>query len=64
MFTVALPDLDSLDLEPVKALLIAHHAQYTQTLGSRATEIDRLTLLIEKLKHMLFGSKSEKVLRR
>jgi transposase len=63
MLTAALPDLDLLDLEAVKALLIAHHAQYTRTLGSRAAEIERLTLLVEKLKHMLFGSKSEKVLR-
>ena len=63
MLATALPDLNSLDIEAVKALLIAHHAQYTQTLRSRATEIERLLLLVEKLKHMLFGRKSEKVLR-
>ena len=63
MLAAALPDLDSLDLEAVKALLIAQHAQYTRTLSSRATEIERLLLLVEKLKHMLFGKKSEKVLR-
>ena len=59
----ALPDLDSLDLEAMKALVIAQHERYTRTLSSRATEIERLTLSVEKLKHMLFGRKSEKVLR-
>ena len=63
MFAAALPDLDSLDPEAVKALLIAHHEQYTTTLHARASEIDRLVLLVEKLQHMLFGAKSEKVLR-
>jgi transposase len=63
MFAAALPDLDSLDPEAVKALLIAHHEQYTTTLNARASEIDRLVLLVEKLQRMLFGTKSEKVLR-
>jgi transposase len=51
MFAASLPDLDSLDLEAAKALLIA-----------RSTEIERLVLLVEKLQRMLFGTKSEKVL--
>jgi transposase len=59
MLAAALPDLDSLDLEAVKALLIAQH----RTLASRATEIERLELLVDKLQRMLFGTKSEKVLR-
>ena len=63
MLAAALPDLDSLDLQAIKALVIAQHEQYTRTLSSRATEIERLLLLVEKLKHMLFGRKSEKVLR-
>jgi transposase len=46
----------------MKVLLIAQHERYTQTLGTRAFEIDRLKMLVEKLKHMLFGRKSEKVL--
>jgi transposase len=62
MFSAALPDLDSLDLEAMKALLIAQHERYTQTLSTRVLEIDRLKMLVEKLKHMLFGRKSEKVL--
>jgi transposase len=63
MFAAALPDLDSLDLEAMKALLIAQHERYTATLTSRASEIERLVLLVEKLQRMLFGAKSEKVLR-
>src|SRR5271163_548729 len=63
MFAASLPDLDSLDLEAAKALLIAQHSSYTATLSSRSTEIERLVLLVEKLQRMLFGTKSEKVLR-
>jgi transposase len=63
MFPAALPDLDSLDLEAMKALVMAQHERYTAALSSRTTEIERLKLLVEKLKHMLFGRKSEKVLR-
>jgi transposase len=62
MFAASLPDLDSLDLEAAKALLIAQHESYTATLTSRSTEIERLVLLVEKLQRMLFGTKSEKVL--
>jgi len=63
MVAAALPDLDSLDLEAMKALLIAQHERYTATLTSRASEIERLVLLVEKLQRTLFGTKSEKVLR-
>jgi len=63
MVAAALPDLDSLDLEAMKALLIAQHERYTATLTSRASEIERLVLLVEKLQRILFGTKSEKVLR-
>src|SRR5271156_4878545 len=63
MFAAALPDLDSLDLVAMKALLIAQHERYTSTLTSRTSEIERLVLLVEKLQRMLFGTKSEKVLR-
>jgi hypothetical protein len=52
MLATALPDLDSLDLEALKALVIAQHERYTRTMSARATEIDRLTLLVAKLKHM------------
>jgi transposase len=63
MLAAPLPDLDALDLEAAKALLIAQHQRYTATLSSSASEIERLQLLVEKLQRMLFGSKSEKVLR-
>jgi transposase len=63
MVAVPLPDLDTLDLQAAKALLIEQHQRYTATLTSRTTEIERLVLLVEKLQRMLFGSKSEKVLR-
>jgi hypothetical protein len=63
MFAASLPNLDSLDLEAAKALLIVQHQSYTATLSSRSTEIERLMLLVEKLQRMLFGRKSEKVLR-
>jgi len=70
MVAAPLPDLDTLDLEAMKALLItqqdhfkAQHEQYAATLSSRASEIERLVLLVEKLQRMLFGAKSEKVLR-
>ena len=63
MFAAPLPDLDSLDLEAAKALLLAQHQSYTATLSSRSTEIEHLVLLVEKLQRMLFGTKIEKVLR-
>jgi hypothetical protein len=61
---VASGDLDSLDLEAAKALLIAHPESYTATLSSRSNKIERLMTLVEKLQCMLFGAKSEKVLSR
>jgi transposase len=63
MLAASLPDLDSLDLEAAKALLIVQHENYTRTLTSRGSEIERLQLLVDKLQRMLFGTKSEKVLR-
>ena len=64
--TLSLPDLDALDLAALKAMILHQHAharvQHEQ-LSSRATEIERLVMLVEKLQRMLFGAKSEKVLR-
>lgn len=48
MLAPAFPDLDSLDFEAMKALVIAQHERYSRTLTSRATEIDRLTLLVKE----------------
>jgi transposase len=61
-----LPDLDALDPAALKAMILAQRDQHqtlTATLSSRTTEIERLKLLVDKLKHMLFGRRSEKVLR-
>src|SRR5208283_3294169 len=45
-----LPDLDSLDVESLKALVLA-----------KQTEIENLNLLVLKLKRMHFGQRSEKM---
>ncbi len=52
-----LPDLDSLDHEALKALVLAKH----ELLLSRESEIEHLKLLIAKLRRMQFGRKSEKL---
>src|SRR5665213_1968753 len=54
-----LSDLDHLDPEAMRALIRTQHEQ----LSSRASEIAHLKLLLDKLKRMLFGAKSEKVVR-
>src|ERR1700744_3343278 len=45
-----LPDLDQLDIESLKALVLA-----------KQTEIENLNLLVLKLKRMHFGQRSEKL---
>src|SRR5216684_2753242 len=63
----ALPDLDTLNHEALKALIVAQHAQILskdEQLASRDEEIERLKLLIAKLRRMQFGRKSEKLDRR
>src|SRR5271155_1504078 len=67
---LSLPDLDALDPAALKAMILAQqdhfkaqHESYAAKLTSRASEIERLKLLVEKLQRMLFGAKSEKVLR-
>jgi transposase len=67
----ALPDLDTLNPEALKALIVAQHAQILskdeqllskeEQLASRDEEIERLKLLIAKLRRMQFGRKSEKL---
>jgi transposase len=52
-----LPDLDTLDTQALKALLLAKQSE----LDSRDTEIENLKLLILKLKRMHFGPRSEKL---
>ena len=59
----SLPDLDTLDPAALKTMLIDQHERFTAALSSNTSEIERLVLLVEKLQRMLFGAKSEKVLR-
>lgn len=54
MTDAALVDLDSLDKETLKALLIRERR-------STAQQIEHLKLVIEKYRRMLFGTKSEKL---
>ena len=85
MFEALTPaDLDALDAEALKAIILAQRETYlarqaaqaaeiesyttqiesqSAVLSSRISEIERLKLLVEKLQRMLFGTKSEKVLR-
>jgi transposase len=52
-----LPDLNTLDGDALRAMIVAQHDQ----LLSHRTEIEHLMLLIAKLQRMQFGRKSEKV---
>ncbi len=61
-----LEDLDALDLEAARALVRSQREQlHTQQrkLSSHETEIAHLKLLLDKLRRMLFGAKSEKLVR-
>src|SRR5262245_57618843 len=69
--SVMLPDLDVLDSNALKTLLIEKHAQVLEKsaeleskqseLESNQNEIERLTLFIAKLQRMQFGPSSERV---
>src|ERR1700758_4603980 len=55
----ALPDLNTLPADALRALILAQHEQ----LISREREIEHLKLLLVKLHRMQFGRKSEKLAR-
>jgi transposase len=57
MSAVALPDLNALPADALRALILAQHEQ----LISREREIEHLQLLLAKLQRMQFGRKSEKL---
>ena len=57
MSAVALPDLNALPADALRALILAQHEQ----LLSREREIEHLQLLLAKLQRMQFGRKSEKL---
>jgi transposase len=66
MFPAPLPDLDGLDPETLKALLIAKHTESLEQhkqLSWNSQEIEHLKLVIEKYRRMIFGRKSEKLTR-
>ncbi len=66
MLPASLPDLDGLDPETLKALLIAKHRESVEQhkqLRSNSPEIEHLKLVIEKYRRMIFGRKSEKLTR-
>ena len=66
-----LPDLNTLNPEELKALIVSQHAQILskdeqllrkeEQLSSLEEEIERMKLLIAKLRRMQFGRKSEKL---
>jgi transposase len=71
MLSATLPDLNILDAEALKALIVTQHQHLVSTqdkliatqeeLRSRESEIEHLKLLIAKLHRMQFGRKSEKL---
>lgn len=64
MVPAPLPDLDGLDPETLKALLVAKHNESVdqhKQLRSSSQEIEHLKLVIEKYRRMIFGRKSEKL---
>jgi transposase len=72
-FDVALPDLDALDSEKLKALVVEKHALVVEKhalvveketeLRSQYDEIERLKLFVLKLQRMQFGPSSERLAR-
>jgi len=64
MVPAVLPDLGALDVEALKALVLAKHSESLEQhkkLTSHAQEIEHLRLTIEKYRRMMFGRKSEKL---
>jgi transposase len=59
MAVTALPDLNGLPAEALRAMILAQHEQ----LVSRERELEHLKLLLAKLHRMQFGRKSEKLAR-
>lgn len=66
MAVTALPDLNALPTETLRALILAQHQDLIakdEQLLSREREIEHLKLLLVKLHRMQFGRKSEKLAR-
>ena len=58
MVVAAHPALDQLDMDALKALVVAQR----ESLVSHTQRVEHLKLVIEKLRRMIFGAKSEKVI--
>jgi hypothetical protein len=61
VISARLPNLDTLDMEALKALVIAQHSESLRQHESSNQRIEHLNLVIEKYRRMIFGSKSEKL---
>jgi hypothetical protein len=75
MVAAALPDLEQLDREALKSLVVEQHMQHCEAystyqealsaqheeLHSHRQQIEHLKLVIEKYRRMIFGRKSEKL---
>jgi transposase len=61
MAVSALPDLDQLNNEALKALLVERHREYVEADTTQNEQIVHLKLVIEKLRRTIFGKKSEKI---
>lgn len=61
MIPGSLPNLDGLDPEALKALVIAKHLESLEQHKSDTEQIEHLKLVIEKYRRMIFGRKSEKL---
>ena len=61
MISARLPDLDALDVEALKAMVLAQHSELLEQQQSNSQQIEHLKLVIEKYRRMIFGSKSEKL---
>jgi transposase len=57
MVAAALPDLDRLDAEALKTLVVVQH----ESLNSHLRQIEHLQLVVEKFRRMIFGATSEKI---
>jgi transposase len=61
VISARLPDLDALDVEALKVLVMAQHSELLEQQQSNSQQIEHLKLVIEKYRRMIFGSKSEKL---
>ena len=65
MISAPLPNLDTLDTEALKKMVLAQHNQLleqqqlaSQQIASASQQIEHLKLVIDKYKRMIFGTKA------